>query len=427
LKLQSRILIAAAAIFSAALLASCSEKLQNEAACPILCPNEGGTVQNVTLNATTMDTTVASASGTGTETGLLVAARGDSLDTRAIIRFDTIPARFIPVPGDSTTQAVTTVDSAYLLMKLDTTSIKATGSVTIEAYDVDTTTTTDSTVADTATGPVLKLFRPDRLISSQVFTKAELTDSIKYFLSNAAVLKAAQTGKRFRLGLRAVSASSVQIRILSTESGDPPHLIFRVAKDTAVHPVSLPPFSKVPFDQAVIAGHLADYTIIAKSPAAGSPFTLNMGGLPPTRVYFRFDIPASIIDSATVVRAALILTQFPNRSIDPADSISISPAVVLAGNAVTDPTKAAQILAEITLSPAKFAVGDSGRKAIELAPAFTFWHSVDVNNTPRAIVLRSGVEGSSPLQARFFSLEAPLALRPQLQISYIRRLPLGLP
>jgi len=179
LKLQSRLIIAAAAVSSAALLASCSEKLQNEAACPILCPNEGGTVQNVTLNAAIVDTTVASSSGTGTETGLLIAARGDSLDTRAVFRFDTLPARFIPKPGDTTSQAVSTVDSAYLLMHVDTTALKLTGSVTIEAYDVDTTFTSDSTVADTASAPVLALFRPDRLIGTQSFTRAQITDSIK--------------------------------------------------------------------------------------------------------------------------------------------------------------------------------------------------------------------------------------------------------
>lgn len=420
-------IIAAAAITSAAVLASCSEKLQNEAACPILCPNDGGTVQNVTLDAATLDTTIASPSGLGTELGLLIADRGDSLDTRAVIRFDTIPARYVPIAGDTTSKAVTTIDSAYLLLKVDTTALKVTGSMTIEAYDVDTTLTSDSTVADTATAPVLNLFRPDRLIGSQAFTRAQITDSIKYFISNAAVLDKAKTGKRLRIGLRAVSASSAQIRIFSTESGNPTHLIYRVSADTAVHPVSMPPFSKTPFNAAAVAGHLADYTIIARSPAPGSPLTLNLGGLPPTRVYFRFDLPSSIVDSATVVRAALILTQFPNRSIDPTDSITISPAVVLAGNVVTDPTKASQILAAISLTPGKFAVGDSGRKAIEVAPAFTFWHGVNVANTPRAIVLRSGTEGSSPLQARFFSLEAPAALRPQLQISYIRRLPLGLP
>jgi hypothetical protein len=384
-------------------------------------------VQNVTLDATTIDTTVASVSGIGTEFGLLVANRGDSLDTRAIIRFDTIPARFAPLAADTTTQAVTLVDSAQLAIRVDTSALKVTGTVTIEAYDVDTTVTPDSTVADTLTAPLLALFRPDRLIGSHTYTRAQILDTLKYSISNDAVLAKAKSGKRLRIGLRAVSASSAQIRIFSAEAGAGPRLYYRVSTDTTIHPFLLSPYSRTPVGQSLTAAHLSDFTIIAKSPAPAPPQTLNMGGLPPTRVYMRFDIPSYIVDSSTVVRAALVLTQIPNRTIDPGDSIAISPALVLAAKAVTDPTKASQILAEISLNPLSTAVGDSGQKTIELAPAFGFWRGLDATATPRAIVVRSGLEGISPLQARFFSIEAPAALRPKLHISYIRRTPLGLP
>ena len=83
-----------------------------------------------------------------------------------------------------------------------------------------------------------------------------------------------------------------------------------------------------------------------------------MGGLPAKRINMRFDIPSYSVDSSTVVRAALVLTQIPNRNMDPGDSVIVSPALVLAAKAVTDPTKAAQILAEIALSPLRVAVGD---------------------------------------------------------------------
>jgi len=423
----SRSIACGAVLASSALLASCSEKLQNEAGCPILCPDQSGTVLNVALDATTLDTTVASISGIGTETGLLVASRGDSLDTRGIIRYDDIAMRFAPKPSDTTTAPVTRVDSAILTMRIDTTALKATDPVTLEAYDVDTTITSDSTVADTLTAPILRLFRADRLIGSQTYTRAQILDSLRYPISNAAVLKKAQTGARLRIGLRVRSASSAQIRILSTESGSPTRLSYRVSTDTAVHPVVLTPSSRTPANQSIVAGHLADYTIIAKSPAPAPPQTLNIGGLPPTRIYMRFDIPAAIVDSSTVVRAALVLTQLPNRTIDPKDSITVTPALVIAAKAVTDPTKASQIFAELRLNPLRVAVGDSGAKTIELAPAFSYWRGLDAAATPRAIVLRSELEGVSPLQARFFSMEAAPALRPKLLISYIRRVPLGLP
>jgi hypothetical protein len=427
LTLKSRFIAGAIAIASAALLASCSEKLENQAGCPILCPDQGGDVINVTLDATTLDTTVISVSGIGTELGVLIAARGDSLDTRGILRFDTIPQRFAPKAADTATVAVTEVDSAFLAMLVDTASLKVTGALTIEAYDVDTTITSDSTVADTLTAPLLKLFRPDRLIASNTYTRAQIIDTLRYSIPTSVILSHAQSGKRLRIGLRAVSNASAQIRIFSSESGSPTHLYYRVSPDTAIHPFLLNPYSKTPVGQSIIAAHLGDYTIIAKSPSPSPPGTLNMGGLPPTRIYMRFDIPSVIADSSTVVRAGLLLTQIPNRSIDPLDSVTVAPALVLAAKAVTDPTKASQILAEIALSPLKFAVGDSGIKTIEMAPVFGFWHGLDATATPRAIVLRSALEGLTPLQARFFSSEAAPALRPKLQISYIRRIPLGLP
>lgn len=427
MKLQSRIIIAASVVASSALLSSCSEKLSTEAGCPILCPDQSGTVQNVSLEATTLDTTVASASGVGTELGLLIAARGDSLDTRGIIRFDTLPSRFRPLASDTTTKPVTSVDSAFLTMRVDTSALKLAGSVTIEAYDVDTTYASDSTVADTLTAPLLALFRPDRLIGSQTYTRAQIKDTLKYAISNAAVLDKSKAGKRLRIGLLAKSSSSVQIRIYSAEGSSPARLSYRVSPDTTVHPFLVSPYSRTPFGQTTVAGHLSDFTIIAKSPSPAPPQTLNMGGLPPTRIYMRFDIPRAILDSSTVVRAALVLTQIPNRTIDPADSVTLAPGLVLAGTAVTDPTRAAQILAEISLNPLRFAVGDSGTKAIELAPIFGYWRGLDAANTPRALVLRSASEGTSPLQARFFSMESPAALRPRLLISFIRRTPLGLP
>jgi hypothetical protein len=420
-------MLVAGAVASAALLASCSEKLQEEAACPILCPDQSGAVQNVTLDATTLDTTVSAMSGVGTESGLLVASRGDSLDTRAIIRFDTLSARYQKAAGDTTTVPVTTIDSAFLAVRVDTTSLKLTGSVTLEAYDVDTTYTPDATVADTLTAPVLALFRPDRLIGTQSYVRSQITDTLRFPISNAVVLDKVKSGKRLRVGFRAVSASSAQVRFYSVESGAGATLAYRVSADTSIHPVLLAPYSKTPSNESVVASHLSDYTIIAKSPAPAPPGLLSVGGLPPTRIYVRFNIPSAIIDSSTVVRAALVLTQIPNRTIDPADSITITAAVVLAANAVTDPTKAAQISGDLSLPTASFAVGDSGKKTFELAPVFALWHAFDPANTPRAIVLRSEFEGIIPLQARFFSMEAAADLRPKLQISYVRRVPIGLP
>jgi hypothetical protein len=400
--------------------ASCSENLDSSGVCSVLCPPVGGNVQNITLDAVVVDTTVQSLSGLGTESGLFLASRGDTLDTRVIIRYDSLPKKF--TPKADTIRPIASVDSAYLLLHIDTLSIKGPGPVTIEAYDVDTT------ASDTSTAAVLALFRPDRIISSRAFNRADLKDTLRYYISDSAVLAKIQGNAPLRIGLRATGPTSSQMRIISTEGGSPPTLSFRATPDTATPPLTVSPFSLTPVGEAVIAFHLSDYTAIAKGPPPGSPSDLDVGGLPPRRVFVQFTIPLSIIDSATVVRATLLLNQIPNPLLDPGDTVLILPSLVLAGKVVTDPTKAAQIVADIALDTLRIMPGGSGLREVELARAFPIWRTQSPDTVPRAIVLKTLNEGNSPLEIRFSSSEEAVALlRPRLRISYTSRVPLGIP
>ena len=402
------------------LFASCSENLDSSGVCSVLCPPVGGNVQNITLDAVVVDTTVQSLSGLGTESGLFLASRGDTLDTRVIIRYDSLPIKFSPKAD--TARPIASVDSAFLLLHIDTLSIKGLAPVTIEAYDVDTTASDTSTVA------VLALFRPDRFISSQTFNRADLKDTLRYYISNSAVLAKIQSNAQLRIGLRATGSGSSQMRIISTEGSAPPTLSFRATPDTATAALTLSPFSRTPVGEAIIAFHLSDYTAIAKGPPPGSPSNLDVGGLPPRRVYVQFTIPLNIIDSTTVVRATLLLNQIPNPLLDPTDTVLILPSLSLAGKAVTDPTKAAQIVADIALDTLKVMPGGSGVREIELARAFPIWRTQSPDTVPRAIVLKTLNEGNSPLEIRFSSSEELVALlRPRLRISYTSRVPLGIP
>ncbi|MEX2111397.1 MAG: hypothetical protein WD802_12385 [Gemmatimonadaceae bacterium] len=365
------------------------------------------------------DTTVQALSGLGAEQGLLLAARGDTLDARVIVRFDSLPATF--VEGTDPAKPITFVDSATLRLLLDTLSIKGDFPLTIEAYDVDTTAN------DTSSAAVLALFRADRLVTSQTFAHAELTDTITYVLPNSFVLAKAQNQQPLRLGLRTVSAGPSQFLIYSTEAAKPPRLRFRVSPDTAIQAFSLAPRSKTPIDDATAAANLADYTVFARRPAPAGASELALGGFPPQRALFRFDIPTSILDSSTIIRATLLLNRVPHGNLDPDDSVFVITSVVMAGTAVTDPTKAAQIFADAGIDTLRTTAGESGPAIIELGRAFLLWRSLDASETPRAIVLHARGEGTSPLEVRFSSVEAAAALRPRLRISYTNEVPLGLP
>jgi hypothetical protein len=418
-KLSSLLLrsFATAALFIA--VSSCSEDLDSSGVCAVLCPDVGGDIQNITLDAVVFDTTVQSLSGLGTEPSLLLASRGDTLDTRVIIRFDSLPSTFIPTAD--TSRAITSVDSAYIQLRIDTLSIKGDGPFTIEAYDVDTTAN------DTSTAAVIALFRPDRFISSQLLARTELKDTTRYFISDAAVLARLQVGAPLRVGLRVTGATSSQIRIIAAEGGGSPILFFRATPDTATKPLAVIPFSKTPVGDAIVASHLIDYTVIAKGPVPAPPTVLTVGGLPPRRVYMRFDIPSSIMDSATIVRATLLLNQISNPELDPTDTVLVVPQLVLAGKVVNDPVRASQIVADISGDTVRVRPGNSGLTNVELARAFSVWQLQKPDTLPRAIVLRALNEGNSPLEIRFSSTEDVSALRPRLRISYTSRIPLRVP
>jgi hypothetical protein len=107
--------------------------------------------------------------------------------------------------------------------------------------------------------------------------------------------------------------------------------------------------------------------------------------------------------------------------------VKVLPHLVLATKAVTDPSKASQIIADVSIDTLKVQPGHAGLTQVELARAFAFWRTQDATLTPRAIVLTSLNEGNSPLELIFYSSEAAPELRPQLRISYTATVPLGLP
>ncbi|MFN2601988.1 MAG: hypothetical protein ABR582_04425 [Gemmatimonadaceae bacterium] len=410
----------AGVLFIIAVSTACTENLDTSAGCPALCSNQSGDIQTVTIDPVVLDTAVSALTGQGTESEMLVATRGDTVDSRAIIRFDSIPARYQKNLTDTTTTAITIADSARIQFRIDTVNAKFPGPITIEAYDVN------SDAPDSLISAVTALFTPDRLIASQTFDKDSLKDTVRLSLPPAAILS--RLGGRMRVGLRATSpGGSVQFRIFAVESGLPELLYFRVDPDTSIKAIQRSPLSTTPANQTDIATHLSDYTALAKGPPPPPTGVLDVGGLPARRIYMRFNIPPFISDTAQIIRASLLMTQRPDRSVDPKDTVRIVAHVSLAAKAVTDVTRAAQITAQSSLDTTRVAPGDSGVKAVEIAQVINLWRTQKVDQTPRAVVLVSATEGSAPLRALFFSIEAAPDLRPRLRISYSTRKSSGLP
>jgi len=151
--------------------AACSEKLDAGRSCPLLCPQQSVSLADTTFDAIEVDTTVLGLPPIGNEAYLMLSSHGDTLETRAIVRFDTLPQSYTKNTIDS---VITHLDSAILVTPIaKPDSLKRPKApVTIEAYNVDTTGT------DTSAVILGSLFRPDRFLGSKTFAPESLLDTL---------------------------------------------------------------------------------------------------------------------------------------------------------------------------------------------------------------------------------------------------------
>jgi hypothetical protein len=276
---------------------------------------------------------------------------------------------------------------------------------------------------------LLPLFTASRLLGSKTFAPESLAkDTLFVPVSPAAVLDRIINGTHLRLGMRLVSTTSTQLRIASGTAGAV--LRFKPATDTAV---SVPLVSHTPADTTLstFRNDIADFVITAKGTPPPPSNTISIGGFPARRTYMRFDLPSKIVDSSTVVRATLTLTQYPMRgSVNATDSLGVYPFAVTAGTIITDVPRLLRLVSINTANAGdslRVAPADSGTRRLELVNLVRVWRNTKVEQTQRALVLVVGAEGSNPALAAFFSSEAPSNLRPRLQLTYVPQVTLGLP
>jgi hypothetical protein len=416
------------AVLVAAGAGACAESLDGGAGCPRLCPAQTLAVQDTLINPVlAFDSTFVGFPETGSEQELLLATRGDTLETRGVVRFDTIPTTITPT--NDTSQTITQVDSAFLQIVLDTAHARIPANIRFELYDVD-----DTVETDTLSPPVNARFTPSRRIGGITVARAFLPETLNVPLSDSAVLAKMTVTGRMRIGLRVDGDGPAWIRVGSTVGGAGATLIYRGSPDTTVAKITVSPVSNFPtgtLEEGIRQG-LTNYMIVAKNSIPQFTNTINVGGNPGRRPYLRFNIPSHIVDSSTIVRASLILTQRPEPYGDLRDTMTVQAQVVLAGPQVTDLRRASNIISapgldvsdSLLISPR-----DSGQKVLDMFLLLRAWASQDalLYPPPRAIVLRASPENVLPFEASFFNSASPAALRPVMRISYIPKITYGVP
>ena len=407
-------------------MSACSEQVTGSLGCPTLCVDESAALRDTILtSAVVLDTTFIGFPRPGETRDFTLLAQGDTADVRVGLHYDTLKTRY-QVTGASSDSLIRKVDSATLIFLVDTTVVKPIAPFTIDAFDIDTSAT------DTLTATIAPLFRANRLLGSRTYAAADIkTDTVRLSLDNAALFAKIKDTLRLRIGLKVRgTGSTARLRILGTSF--PPRIRYRASPDTAVKPDTLFPTSITPpvdlYQQAV--NRFFPVVVKGRLPAPPNGRFV-VGGLAGARSYLRFSIPPAVLDSVTVIRASLLLTQLRGRSTAATtDSISVYTQPVLAAPSVTDLFTASTFIGAPNvygIDSLRLAARDSGSRSIELVNILRAWRLVGIDNTSRSLVLRSPQEGSLPGELDFVSSRGPAALRPRLRITYVPRRGFGIP
>jgi len=419
------------ALVLGAAVGACSENVETGAACPMLCPGqEIQIIDTIIEPAYVFDTTLVGFPLQGLDGGLLLADRGDTLDVRAVIRFDTLVRRYLPVDGD-TNEPIFHVDSAFLTIRVRLGRLPMPFRATIEAFEV-----TDTTVPDTARLALIPHFTPARTLGIVQLDSNSFTDSVRVKIPiDSMVLRQiiSDPARPLRIGLQVASTDPVEFVITPENSGsDGPLLQYKFHPDTVYGTVTgLEPSSLTPATPVFVASDYTDYSIIVDAPDVTAPGTFSFGGLPGARAYLRFDLPAWLTDSVGVLRARLELTQDPLYGPSDTDTLRMLTHLVTAGHSVTDLDRAATLLTSggLYAPTVKLVPSDSGIVYLDLSTLVRQWTTFgQPRPLPSAIVLRSDTEGSTALAVRFFGKgNANPALRPKLRVSYTPSIAFGRP
>jgi hypothetical protein len=421
--------------------AACQENLAGGAACPSLCPDTL-TVTDTVLTASEMIDTEATIAGLpplGAEQQILIAdytQGGLPIRSLAVLRFDSLIRVF---PDTDTTHAprpLESFDSAGVAINVvspptgqDTVFI-AGDSITFLLYDVDTA----AAELDTAAVHAKLAGAP---ISSITLARDSATGrTVSIPIDSAFIGQHVRAGKRIRLAVAVTNSEgkNVRVRINASDGGAAAASLHYVAHaDTSRTFISFSVNTRGSDGAPPVPG-LADYMLVLRGTPPAPPGILAAGGVPASRAFIRFNLPAQLVDSTTqIVRANLILHQQGNPAFTSTDTMALSLRVVRATPDVSDLLTASLISSapsslSIPLFPRTIAPTAIQADTIPLVGVFNFWKAEGIGKSQRAILLTSSLENLDPRQYYFYSgAAADPSLRPQLRITYVPKSEFGLP
>lgn len=398
------------AVVAAVATLGCEEKLNAPGTCPDYCPSDSIEVVDTVLTGIVVSDTSIRGFTEAHDLPIMQLSNRDSARARALIRFQRLPERWF-VGTD--TILIGTIDSVVLELRMiqrDTTvdSLRFLLHAVPETA-IDSTATFASTDVYFTDGNIVDSMPvPDSVVIGQVRRSLPIpvltpdpNDSLvpSYGITVRAL---AQTVATIH-ATEAIAIGGVVPNIRFFVHGAAPRDTFRTV------------FSLVP----VFDGYVQD-----PPPAAPNDTTILVGNQPASRSFLHFTLPPFIADTATVVRATLLLTPTRPATGRPTEEFVVEAAPVIkyfVGKSIIFGDAAGFGRGTVT-------AGDAGTIAIEMVNVLRLWRGVSIDSLPRIVVLRNADEGQRVGEIEVFGADAAsVADRPRLQITYVRPLRFGVP
>ena len=403
------------------LAAACVERLTVPGHCPDFCPSGQITVVDTLLTTSINRDSAYRGYVVSYQSPVMLAAflpgATDTLDGRPIFRFNGYGPG-LPISSVDTGQ-ILGADSARLqvyIVRRDT----ATHNLRLQFYrlptTIDTTTTFGAVAAPFADAPV-RTVNVDTLLAQPgrkdtVTGDSVVVDTVNHrwllslkFDTAAARYDGTSDSGAVAYGIRIAADTLASIAFGKGAVG--PVLQWYLRVDSSGTPVARNPGVRGPT--------LANF--VFTPPTAPLDSTLAVGGVPSARSLLRVAFPKFIRDSSQIIRGTLFLVPAVAARGAPADSFVMEARTVLADFGRKSPIDA-RLDDPIVIHP-----GATDTIKIEVTNMLQLW-AADTTH-PTVFLLRPRAEAQYFGEIRFYPSKA--ALRPTLQITYVKQFPFGVP
>jgi hypothetical protein len=396
-------------ILAALFLAACQEKLTSPGDCPALCPGGQPQVIDEVINPIVgSDSSFRGYVKSTAAAALLVSNNLHGFEERSIIRF---PRRADSVEVRDTLRDYT-IDSVafgFTIVARDT----LVSGLQIQLYRLPTTIDSNTTFVD-----VDPAFVAGNLVATVPVPDTVKTGAVRTVLLGADLARVeippADSGV-LALGLRLEAPVATGARLGAVAAGNGGVFVTYAT-------LNIPDTGTAKLRTLTLSPTFN--SSVNPVPQSDDSTVLAVGGEPSARALLRFELPARIKDSATVVRATLELTPVVPISGLPTDPARMQARAVLADLGAKSPVGAG--VGRSGLFPPPADTIDAGATTVRLEAVRLVEGWLSPTSRPSALVLSfaSDLEAASFSRPVFYSTRAAdPALRPRLRISYLLSFP----